>query len=75
MAFLANGSSLVLLRGEIQHKDLWMIDLATGAERQLTKLAPDFNISDFDISPDGSEAILERVQERSSVVMMDLPQR
>jgi len=52
-----------------------MIDLATGAERQLTKLAPDFNISDFDISPDGSEAILERVQERSSVVMMDLPQR
>jgi hypothetical protein len=75
MKFLAKGSSLVLLRGEIQHKDLWLIDLETGAERQLTKLAPDFNISDFDISPDGSEAILERVQERSSVVMMDLPQR
>jgi Tol biopolymer transport system component len=75
MKFLARGSSLVLLRGEIQHKDLWLIDLETGAERQLTKLAPDFNISDFDISPDGSEAILERVQERSSVVMTDLPQR
>jgi Tol biopolymer transport system component len=75
MAFLGKGSSLVLLRGEIQHKDLYVIDLETGAERQLTKLAPDFNISDFDISPDGSEAILERVQERSNVVMMDLPQR
>ena len=69
------GSSLVLLRGEIQHKDLWLIDLDTGTERQLTNLAPDFNISDFDISADGSEAILEREQERSSVVMMDLPQR
>jgi Tol biopolymer transport system component len=75
MAFLAKRSSLVLLRGEIQHKDLWLIDLETGAERQLTKLAPDFNISDFDISPDGSEAVLERVQERSSVVLLDLPQQ
>ena len=75
MAFLAKGSSLVLLRGEIQHKDLWLIDLETGAERQLTKLAPDFVISDFDISPDGSEAILERIQERSSVVLLDLVQR
>ena len=42
---------LVLLRGEIQHKNLWLIDLETGAERQLTNLAPDFEISDFDISP------------------------
>ena len=74
MAFLGKGSSLVLLRGEIQHKDLWLIDLETGAERRLTNLAPDFNISDFDISPDGSEVLLERVQERSSVVLMDLPQ-
>ena len=75
MTFLAKGSSLVLLRGEIQHKDLWLIDLETGAERQLTNLTPDFNISDFDVSPDGSEAVLERVQERSSVVLLDLPQQ
>lgn len=75
MTFLAKGASLVLLRGEIQHKDLWLIDLETGAERQLTNLTPDFNISDFDVSPDGSEAVLERVQERSSVVLLDLPQR
>ena len=75
MAFLAKGSSLVLLRGEIQHKDLWLIDLETGAERQLTNLAPDFNISDFDISPDGREVVLERVQERSSIVLLDLPKR
>ena len=75
MAFLVDGSSLVLLRGEIQHKDLWRIDLETGAERQLTRLAMDFDISDFDISPDGSEALVERVQERSSVVLLDVPTR
>ena len=63
----------MLLRGEIQHKDLWQIDLETGAERQLTHLTPEFDIRDFDISPDGREVVLERVQERSNVVLMDLP--
>jgi Tol biopolymer transport system component/DNA-binding winged helix-turn-helix (wHTH) protein len=73
MAFLPGGRALVLLRGEIQHKDLWLIDLETGAERQLTNLAPEFDIRDFDISPDGREVVLERVQERSNVVLLDLP--
>lgn len=75
MAFLPGGRTLVLLRGEIQHKNLWLINLETGAERQLTNLAPDFDIRDFDISPDGREVVLERVQERSDVVLLDLPRR
>jgi len=37
--------ALLFLRGEIQHKDLWRIDLDTGAERQLTNVAPDFDIA------------------------------
>jgi Tol biopolymer transport system component len=65
----------VLLRGEIQHKNLWLVDLATGAERQLTNLPADFDIRDFDISPDGRDVVLERSQERSDVVLMDLPRR
>jgi Tol biopolymer transport system component len=73
LAFLPGGQALVILRGEIQHKNLWRIDLQTGAERQLTNLAPGFDIRDFDISPDGREVVLERVQERSDVVMLDLP--
>ena len=64
----------MFLRGEIQHKNLWLIDLDTGAERQLTNLAPEFDIRDFDISPDGREVVLERVQERSNVVLLDLSQ-
>jgi Tol biopolymer transport system component len=73
LAFLPGGRALVLLRGEMQHKNLWLIDLDTGAERQLTNVTPDFNIRDFDISPDGHEVILERVQERSDVVLLDRP--
>jgi Tol biopolymer transport system component len=73
LAFVNGGRSLVFLRGEIQHKNLWLIDLETGAERQLTNLTPDFDISAFDISPDGHEVVLERVQEQADVALLDLP--
>ena len=73
LAFLPGGRALVLLRGEIQHKNLWLIDLETGAERQLTNFTPEFDIRDFDVSPDGREVVLERVQERSDVALLDLP--
>jgi len=73
LAFLPGGRTLMLLRGDIQHKDLWLIDLVTGAERQLTHLPADFDIRDFDVSPDGREVVLERTQERSDVVLIDLP--
>ena len=72
LVFLSGGRALVVLRGEIQHKDLWLIDLETGAERRLTHLAPEFDIRDFDISPDGRDVVIERVQERSNVVLLDL---
>ena len=73
LALLPEGRGLVLLRGEIQHKNLWLIDLETGAERQLTNFSPEFSIDDFDVSPDGREVVVERVQERSDVVLLDVP--
>ena len=73
VSFLPGGRFLLLLRGGIQHKDLWQIDLATGAGQQLTHLPANFDIRDFDVSPDGHEVVLERLQERSDVVLIDLP--
>jgi Tol biopolymer transport system component len=72
LKFLSGGQGLAFLRGEIEHKDLWIMEPETGAERQLTKLPADFNIRDFDISPDGREIVLERVRERSDIVLLDL---
>ena len=72
LTFVNGGRALVFLRGEIQHKNLWQIDLATGAERQLTNLPPDFDIRAFDISPDGREVVFERVQEQADVALLDL---
>jgi len=64
----------VFLQGEIKHKNLWLIDLDTGTQRALTNLPPDFDVRDFDVSPDGRELVLERAQEHSEVVLLDLPQ-
>ncbi len=72
LKFLSGGRGLAFLRGSIEHKDLWLMDPETGAERQLTSLPDDFDIRDFDISPNGREVVLERVQERSDVVLIDL---
>ena len=72
LAFLRAGRELVFLRGDIRHKNLWLMDMETGAERQLTYLPLDFDIRDFDISTDGSEVVLERVQEHSEVALVDL---
>jgi len=72
LKFIVGGNGLAFLRGSIEHKDLWLIDAETGAERQLTKLPGDFDIRDFDISPNGRAVVLERVQERSDIVLLDL---
>lgn len=72
LVFKPGGRQLVVLRGEIEHKDLWLIDLDTGAEKQLTNLPSDFELRDFDLSPDGQEAVLERVQDRFEVVSVNL---
>jgi Tol biopolymer transport system component len=75
IAFLPGRGALVLLRGEIQHKNLWLVDLESGAERQLTNFPPAFEVHDFDISLDGSDAVVERAEEQSDVVLLDLTKR
>jgi Tol biopolymer transport system component len=73
--FLPGGRALVVLRGDIEHKNLWVIDLATGGERQLTTFPAEFRVRDFDISPDGREIVVEQVQEQSDIVLIDLAPR
>ena len=71
LAFLGDGRTLAVLRGDMAHKNLWFIDLETGAERQVTNFGPDFRVRDFDISPDGGEVVFEQVQEQSDIVLIE----
>jgi Tol biopolymer transport system component len=72
VVFIGKGRSLVVMRGELRHKNLWAIDLDTGDERQLTDFGPGFDIRDFDVTPDGREIVVEQVQEHSDIVLLDL---
>jgi len=71
IAFLPDAVSIVLLRGGVGHKNFWLVDLRTGAERQITELAPDIAISDFDLSRDGSAVLFDRTQESSRIAVIE----
>ena len=61
----------MILRGDIGHKNLWLVNLQTGSERILAELPPDFVIGDFDISADGSEVVLDRLEETSELALIE----
>jgi serine/threonine protein kinase/Tol biopolymer transport system component len=69
--FLPGQTALVVSRGDIEHKNLWVKDLATGTERQLTNFSHDIVMGDFDVSPDGNEIVFERLQELSDIVLIE----
>jgi len=71
VVFGAEPNTIVALRGDFAHRDFWLIDLKTGAARQLTRFASDFDIRDFDLSADKSEVLFDRVEETSTVTLVD----
>ncbi len=75
LTFLPGGHVVVALKGEIAHKDLWTIDLETGHERQLTNFGLDFVVRDFDVTPDGREIVVERVEDPSDIAILTLAGR
>lgn len=69
--FVEGGAALVVMRGDFRHRELWQVDIQTGAERQLTALPADFLLRDYDVSDDGRHLVLERVQEHSDIVLIE----
>jgi Tol biopolymer transport system component/DNA-binding winged helix-turn-helix (wHTH) protein len=72
IVFWRDSQAIVVLRGEIGHKNFWRVDLKTGAERQLTELPSNFDVrGDFDISSDGSQITFDRVEENSQIALIE----
>jgi Tol biopolymer transport system component len=70
-AFRGDGAALLVLRGEIGNRDLFLLDLETGVERRLTDFGRDVNVGDFDLSPDGREITFERRSESADVLLIE----
>jgi serine/threonine protein kinase len=73
--FLPNGKNVVVKLGGFRHQDFWLLNLATGNLRRLTALRPGESLHRFDISPDGTRVVFERVRENSDVALIELPPR
>jgi len=63
---------VAVLQGDLSRKEVWVIDLRHGEERQLTALGPDHAIYDFEVSRDRSEIVFDSVREDSDIVLMEL---
>ncbi|HEU4618111.1 MAG TPA: DNA-binding protein [Gammaproteobacteria bacterium] len=71
VVFLNDRPTLIFLRGELAHKDLWIMDLQSGTQRPLAELPQDFLVGDFDVSADGTELILDRIEESSTLALIE----
>jgi Tol biopolymer transport system component len=67
--------TLVVMKGDISHKEFWSVDLRTGRERPLATFRRGLVISDFDVSQDRGTIIFDRTREESDIVLFDLPRR
>jgi serine/threonine protein kinase len=71
--FLPDGTGLVyMLGGTMAGQDFWLLDLSTMHSRRLTQLNNPAAMRTFDITPDGSRIVFDRLRENSDIVLIDL---
>jgi Tol biopolymer transport system component len=71
VAFYRDPQTLVILGGEIVHKDFALLDLRTGARQILARVPADFVVHDFDVSADASELVFDRAQANSDLALIE----
>ncbi len=71
--FLPDGSGLVYMLGNtMAEQDFWLLDLRTLRSRRLSRLSSSAVMRTFDITPDGSRIVFDRLKEDSDILLIDL---
>jgi Tol biopolymer transport system component len=70
--FLPDGSGLVYMQGNGPSQDFSLLDLATLEARPLTRLDSTAIMHTFDITPDGTRIVFDRLIEDSDIVLIEL---
>ena len=70
----AHEKGIVHCEGSVGKQDFWLLDLSTMQTRQLTRLANPATTTTFDIAPDGTRIVFDRLREHSDIVLIDMKQ-
>jgi serine/threonine protein kinase/Tol biopolymer transport system component len=71
--FVPDRNALIALEGVIgTSQNFFWVDLATGQRRQLTDLKAGSVIHNFDVSPDGTRIVFDRLRNNSDIASMNL---
>jgi Tol biopolymer transport system component len=70
--FMPNGKALIALGGNLRAQNFFWVDLENRQQRQLTDFKGGFVIQNFDVSPDGTRIVFDRLRDNSDIVLMKL---
>ena len=70
--FMPDGRGLVYMQGLSATQDFFLLDLETMESRRLTRLEDGATMRTFDITPDGTEIVFDRLRQGSDLVLIDL---
>jgi Tol biopolymer transport system component len=72
--FMPGGRKLITLQGTAPNQNFFSLDLETGEQRQLTSfdLTSGSAIQNFDVSPDGTRIVFDRLRNHADIVLMTL---
>lgn len=71
VAFAHDPQTLLVLRVDPNQMTLVQVDVHTGLQRTAFELPSDFVVRDFDVTPDGQEIVLDRVEDNSDVALIE----
>jgi Tol biopolymer transport system component len=59
------------MQGALRSQDFWLLDLETKQTRQLTTLTNRDTMRTFDITPDGTRIVFDRLRDNADIVLID----
>jgi serine/threonine protein kinase len=70
--FLPDGRGLVYMQRDTRRQDFYLLDLTSMQSRRLTRLEGPAEMRTFDVTPDGSEIVFDRLRRNSDLVLIEL---